>query len=91
MVSLVSRRYMRGENGTESLVVCLFEYLPLRSVYRMGTFYVHDSSVGVCFMNKVQVYRIGNHHFASFSPPRKKKSKLNIYNSKLKKVKMNYS
>ena len=22
MVSLVSRRYMRGENGTESLVVC---------------------------------------------------------------------
>ena len=24
---------MRGENGTESLVVCLSEYLPLRSVY----------------------------------------------------------
>ena len=94
MVSLVSRRYMRGENGTESLVVCLSEYLPLRSVYRMGTFYVHDSSVGVCFMNKVQVYRIGNRHFASFSPfppLGKKKSKLNIYNLKLKKVKMYYS
>ena len=28
---------MRGENGTESLVVCLFEYLPLRSVYHMGS------------------------------------------------------
>ena len=91
MVSLVSRRYMRGENGTESLVVCLSKYLPLRSVYRMGTFYVHDSSVGVCFMNKVQVYRIGNRHFASFPPQGKKMSKLNIYNSKLKKVKMNYS
>ena len=37
MVSLVSRRYMRGENGTESLVVCLSEYLPLHSVYSMGS------------------------------------------------------
>ena len=27
MVSLVSRRYMRGENGTESLVVCLCVYI----------------------------------------------------------------
>ena len=34
MVSLVLRRYMRGENGTESLVVCLSEYLPLCSIYR---------------------------------------------------------
>ena len=31
MVSFVSRRYMRVVNG--SLVVCLSEYLPLRSVY----------------------------------------------------------
>ena len=29
MFSLVSRRYMRGENGTESLVVCWSDYLPL--------------------------------------------------------------
>ena len=35
MVSVVSRRYMRGENGTESLVVCLCEYLPLCSVYHI--------------------------------------------------------
>ena len=27
MVSFVSRRYMRGENGTGRLVVCLSEYL----------------------------------------------------------------
>ena len=32
MVSLVSKRYMRGENGTESLMVCLSEYQILRSV-----------------------------------------------------------
>ena len=31
MVSFVSRRYMRVVNG--SLVFCLSEYLPLRSVY----------------------------------------------------------
>ena len=31
MVSFVSRRYMRVVNGI--LVVCLSEYLPLRSVY----------------------------------------------------------
>ena len=35
MVSLVSRRYMRGENGTESLVVCLSEYVTLRSVFTL--------------------------------------------------------
>ena len=35
MVSLVSRRYMRGKKGTESLV-CLCEYLPSRSVYHMS-------------------------------------------------------
>ena len=29
MVSLVSRQYMRGENGTESLVVCWSDYLSL--------------------------------------------------------------
>ena len=86
MVSLVSGRYMRGENGTESLVVYLSEYLPLHRVYRMGTFCVHDSSVGVCFMNKVHVYRIGNigilPPFPPFPPLGKKMSKLNIYNSK---------
>ena len=27
MVSFVSRRYMRGENGTGRLAVCLSEYL----------------------------------------------------------------
>ena len=48
MVSLVSRRYMRGENGTESLVL-----------------HVHNNSLD-------------------------KMSKLNIYKSKSKKVKMNY-
>ena len=37
MVSLVSRRYMRGENGKESLVVCLSEYLPLHSLYHILT------------------------------------------------------
>ena len=31
MVSFVSRRYMRGENG--SLVVCLSQYLHLRNLY----------------------------------------------------------
>ena len=35
MVSLLSRRYMRGENGTESLVVCLSEYVTLHSVYTL--------------------------------------------------------
>ena len=35
MVSLVSRCYMRGENGTESLVVCLSEYVTLRSVFTL--------------------------------------------------------
>ena len=33
MVSFVSKRYTRGESGTESLVVCLSRYLPLRTVY----------------------------------------------------------
>ena len=33
MLSFVSKRYTRGESGTESLVVCLSEYLPLRTVY----------------------------------------------------------
>ena len=32
IVSLVAKRYTRGENGTESLVVCLSEYLPLHIV-----------------------------------------------------------
>ena len=49
VVSLVSRRYMRGENGTESLVL-----------------HVHDNSLD-------------------------KMSKLNMYKSKSKKVKTNYS
>ena len=44
MVSLVSRRYMRGENGTESLVVCLSEYLPFRAVYSFGCGAVVSSS-----------------------------------------------
>ena len=35
MVSLVSRRYMRGVNGTESLLVCLSEYVTLHSVYTL--------------------------------------------------------
>ena len=35
MVSLVSRRYMRGENGTDSLVVCLSEYVTLCSVFTL--------------------------------------------------------
>ena len=35
MVSLVSRRYMRGENGTHSLVVRLTEYVTLRSVFTL--------------------------------------------------------
>ena len=33
MVSLVSRRYMRGENRKESLMVCLSEYQILCSIY----------------------------------------------------------
>ena len=33
MVSFVSRRYMRGENGKDSLMVCLSKYQILRSVY----------------------------------------------------------
>ena len=36
MVSFVPKRYTRGESGTESLVVCLSEYLPLRTVYILG-------------------------------------------------------
>ena len=32
MACFVSRRYMRGENGKDSLVVCLSEYLNLCSV-----------------------------------------------------------
>ena len=32
MVSLVSRRYMRGENGTESLVVFLSKYVTLQNL-----------------------------------------------------------
>ena len=35
MVGFVSRRYMRGENG--SLVVCLSQYLDLRSLYSVYT------------------------------------------------------
>ena len=66
---------MRGENGTGRLVVCLSEYLPLRNVYRIlsmsmtavelrGLFHVHighGRSVGVCFPNKVKLYRINRH------------------------------
>ena len=37
MVSLVSRHYMRVVNVAERLVVCLSEYLPLRSVYRISS------------------------------------------------------
>ena len=37
MVSFVSKRYTRGESGTESLVVCLSEYLPLGSVYGISS------------------------------------------------------
>ena len=37
MVSFVSRRYMRVVIGTIRLVVCLSEYLPLRSVYRISS------------------------------------------------------
>ena len=29
----ILKGYMRGESGTECLLVCLSEYLPLRSVY----------------------------------------------------------
>ena len=36
MVSPVARRYTRIVNGRECLVVCLSEYLPLRSVYRIS-------------------------------------------------------
>ena len=76
IVSLVSRRYMRVVNG--SLVVCLSEYLGLPVVCEVNgvvtmkpidMYILHDSSVGVCFVNKVQVYIIGNHHFASLFPP----------------------
>ena len=35
MVSFVSRCYMRVVSGRERLVVCLSEYLPLRSVYSL--------------------------------------------------------
>ena len=37
MVSFVSRRFMRVVIGTGRLVVCLSEYLPLRSVYRISS------------------------------------------------------
>ena len=39
-VSFVSKRYMSGVGGTESLVACLSEYLPLCSLYIL-----HDSSL----------------------------------------------
>ena len=31
--SCILKGYMRGESGTERFLVCLSEYLPLRSVY----------------------------------------------------------
>ena len=37
MVSSVSKRYMRVIIGTARLVVCLSEYLRLRSVYRISS------------------------------------------------------
>ena len=67
---------MRVVNG--SLVVCLYEYLGLPIVCEVNSvltmkpidmYILHDSNVGVCFVNKVQVYHIGNRHFASLFPP----------------------
>ena len=37
MVSFVSKPYMRVVIGTGRLVVCLSEYLPLHSVYRISS------------------------------------------------------
>ena len=47
MVSLVSRRYMRGENRKESLMVCLSEYQILCSIYILV--------IKVCFAKTPQI------------------------------------
>ena len=61
-----------------SLLVCLSNYLGLPVICEVNgivtmkpidMYILHDSSVGVCFVNKVRVYRIGNRHFASLFPP----------------------
>ena len=54
---------MSGISGTESLVVCLSEYLPLCTSNDS-----HDSSVGVCFLKRSCIASATHHYEASFSP-----------------------
>ena len=57
MVSFVSKRYMSGVSGTESLVVCLSNYLPLCSLYIL-----HDSSLS-CFDPKGKMAKLSKCRF----------------------------
>ena len=71
---------MRGISGTESLVVCLSEYLTLCTSNDS-----HDSSVGVCVLKRSFIALATRHYKASFLG---KFSKCRV---NLEKIRMDYS
>ena len=78
---------MRGISGTESLVVCLSEYLPLCTSNDS-----HDSSVEVCFLKR-SLHRNGNPPLRSFVFPHweGKMGKFWKCRVNLEKIRMDYS
>ena len=58
MVCPCSRAYMRGENGKESLMVCLSEYQILRTVYILVIKVVSQRDHGSpCLIFKIMSFR----------------------------------